>query len=429
MNQSPKDPLRTSDSNIDYKSLYELNTDGILTINVHGQIYNGNKTIEQLSGYKIDELKCKNFLDYVIDEDKEEASDCFQMAINDASKECRFTFIHKTGEPIPCIVKFIPMEVTDIDKGLFLVIKDVRLFDQLSSKYRESQLNFKIIAENVQDVIILMDDQKNYLYVSPSSKTMFGFDPKKINQEKEPFFNIHPDDISNLANNFRDAMQTGKTFNVTLKALHEEKGWVWTHIMGTPVFDENNLFRHMVLVARDITLHKEHEERLTYLAFHDALTGLPNRRYFENQLKQSIDKLNIEGQPFTLVVFDIDDFKLINDTYGHDVGDQVIKEFATRIKTIIGQDGIVARLGGDEFVAILYKISTKVDVEKIINRIQQETVNEIVMEKQSVTITSSIGATICTKKDMDNSNFFNSADVALYNVKEKGKNKFHINYS
>lgn len=171
--------LINATSKIDYQSLFKLNTDAIITLNINGIIYDGNIAVEKLSGYTLQEVIHTSIWDYVVEEDKQEVIECFELAIKGSSKESKFVFIHKNGEHIPCVVKFIPMEETAIENGLFLVLKDVRVVDYLSSMYRESQLNFKIIAESVQDVIILMDDQKNYIYISPSSKTMFDFDPKR----------------------------------------------------------------------------------------------------------------------------------------------------------------------------------------------------------------------------------------------------------
>lgn len=420
--------LINATSKIDYQSLFKLNTDAIITLNINGIIYDGNIAVEKLSGYTLQEVIHTSIWDYVVEEDKQEVIECFELAIKGSSKESKFVFIHKNGEHIPCVVKFIPMEETAIEKGLFLVLKDVRVVDYLSSMYRESQLNFKIIAESVQDVIILMDDQKNYIYISPSSKTMFDFDPKRDYLNKEPFFNIHPDYLELLDQCFNNAIENGIPFSITLKALHMTRGWVWTQLSGTPVFD-NERFKHIVLVARDITLQKENEEKLTYLAYHDSLTGLPNRRYFEKCLREAIEKLNMEEKYFSLLFFDIDDFKYINDQCGHETGDQVIKEFAKRVQAIVGNDGVASRLGGDEFIVILKHVKSEVDVKKFIYKIQQATMETIVTDKKEITITSSIGATICTTKFKDISYFVNRADESLYNVKEKGKNKYHINFS
>lgn len=420
--------LINATSKIDYQSLFKLNTDAIITLNINGIIYDGNIAVEKLSGYTLQEVIHTSIWDYVVEEDKQEVIECFELAIKGSSKESKFVFIHKNGEHIPCVVKFIPMEETAIEKGLFLVLKDVRVVDYLSSMYRESQLNFKIIAESVQDVIILMDDQKNYIYISPSSKTMFDFDPKRDYLNKEPFFNIHPDYLELLDQCFNNAIENGIPFSITLKVLHMTRGWVWTQLSGTPVFD-NERFKHIVLVARDITLQKENEEKLTYLAYHDSLTGLPNRRYFEKCLREAIEKLNMEEKYFSLLFFDIDDFKYINDQCGHETGDQVIKEFAKRVQAIVGNDGVASRLGGDEFIVILKHVKSEVDVKKFIYKIQQATMETIVTDKKEITITSSIGATICTTKFKDISYFVNRADESLYNVKEKGKNKYHINFS
>ena len=198
---------------------------------------------------------------------------------------------------------------------------------------------------------------------------------------------------------------------------------------GTPVFDEENNFSQMVIVARDISTQKERQERLEYYAFHDPLTGLPNRRYFEKCLTESIEKLNLKEQIFSLIIFDIDDFKIINDSWGHEIEDQVIREVAARTQELIGEQGIAARLGGDEFIVLLYKCDSEEPLKEITLKLQNALHEEIVTEKNSIAITISIGATICTTKHMSETYYSKSADVALYEVKQKGKNQIQINHS
>lgn len=421
--------MNHSPDNFNYRSLFDLNNDAILIINFSGEIQNGNAASEKVIGYSLSEMQNQSFISFI--EDKEQARRCFADMMSGIKTDTNIQLLHKNGKRINCLVKCIPLDESDIKKGLFLALKDMSEYDSLMNKYHQSELFFKIIAENVQDVILLMNEHREYLYVSPSVVDMFGYDKKTVEGmlQKDPFFYNHPDYSEQLDQIYIDSRKTGKPFQIIIKILHKERGWVWTEVKGTPVFDEEDNFRQMVLVARDISTQKEMQEKLEYYAYHDPLTGLPNRRYFEKCLTESIGKLNLTEQFFSLILFDIDDFKTVNDTWGHEIGDQVIQEVARRTRQVIGEEGIAARLGGDEFIVLLYRCDNEEALKEVIKKLQNIMLEEIVTEKTSIAITNSIGATICTTKYMSETYYFKSADVALYEVKHEGKNQYHINNS
>ncbi len=429
MKHSPNIQNENNESVINCQSLYNLNTDAILIINSSGVIQHANPASEKIIGYPLNEMMSKSFISFIEDNTHNKAwfADLMEGILNNTRIQLR----HQTGKQLNCLVKCIPIDESDLNKGLFLGLKDMTEYDSLITKYRESELDFRIIAENVQDVIILMNEHRHYLYVSPSAKEMFGFDKNTVEAklQKNPFCYNHPDYTELLDQIYIDSRETGKPFQIVIKVLHKEKGWVWAELKGTPVYDDDDNFRQMVLVVRDISLQKEKQEMLEYYAYHDPLTGLPNRRYFEKNLGESIEKLNLKGHTFSLILFDIDDFKQINDTWGHGIGDQVIQEVANRTKEVIGEGGIASRLGGDEFIVLLYNCKTEEELTKVIKEIQKALSKEILTEKNTISITNSIGATICTKKHMSETYYFKNADVALYEVKQHGKNQFHINYS
>lgn len=429
MKHSPNFQNHNNESNFNYQTLFSLNTDAILIIESSGVIQHCNPAFEKISGYLLNEVKNKSVIPLLADQEKVKAY--FEDIMNGISKGTKIQLIHRTGIRINCLIKCIPLDESNLKKGFFLGLKDMTEYDSLINKYRQSELNFQIIAENVQDVILLMNEHREYLYVSPSSKEMFGFDNKTVEGmlRNNPFFYNHPDYSELLEQSYIAARKMGKPFQIVIKLLHKEKGWVWSEVKGTPVYDDENNFRQMVLVARDISMQKEKQEKLEHYAYHDPLTGLPNRRYFEKCLTESIEKLNLKGKIFSLILFDIDDFKRINDSWGHEVGDQVIQAVANRTQEVIGENGIAARLGGDEFIVLLDNCETEEEVTEVIQNIQKALLKEIATEKEIIAITNSIGATICTQKHKSETYYFKSADVALYEVKQKGKNQYHINYS
>lgn len=411
-----------------YKSLYEFNNDAILTLNNEGIILHINNAAKKLFNLDISCVVGSSFHRFIEKEYHGTLNEMVESVKQGAVIENVIRLAKDFQNDISYLSKFIPIEPNNLDKGLFLVLKEISMYDQLSEKYFDSEINFQIIAENVQDVIILLNDKKEYLYISPVSKEVYGYDPANYSKDDPPFFNIHPDDVEKLEENFENSIRYKVPFKMILRGLHLEKGWIWTEMSGTPIFDKDSKFSRMVLVARDISLQKEKEEHLYYLAYHDYLTGLPNRRFFYEKKDEAIEQLNKENIPFAVFMLDLDDFKLVNDQLGHEIGDKVIIEFGSRIVEVLGDEGIAARMGGDEFIILLNQFPTEEKVLQFIQRLQNRTTEPyIIDENTTIHLTTSIGVVICNKKYMDKFYYIKNADEALYNVKNKGKNKFLIN--
>lgn len=414
-------------NNLFYKSLYEFNNDAILTISHDDTMVDVNQSACKLFKIDISHILGSNFNRFIDENYRDVLKKMIQSMQQGKIKEEVIRLAKDLENEISFLAKFIPVEPNDPTKGMFLILKEISLYDTLSDKVFDSETNFQIIAENIQDVIILMNEKKEYLYISPASKKVYNYDPSCYSKGDEPFFNIHPDDVDLINEQFQKSIETRQPFKVVIRGLHLEKGWIWTELSGTPVFDKDSNFSRMVLVARDISLQKEKEDRLQFLAYHDYLTGLPNRRMLYEKLDEAIERLNTQNQPFIILMLDLDDFKVINDQLGHEYGDKVIIEFGKRISEAIGDEGIAARLGGDEFIVLVNHYSTEEELLQFIQRLQARITEKYILDNvHSILLSSSIGVMICNQKYMDRTYYIKSADEALYNVKYEGKNKYFI---
>ena len=183
---------------------------------------------------------------------------------------------------------------------------------------------------------------------------------------------------------------------------------------------------HVQCIIRDVTARKEYEQQLQHQALHDPLTNLPNRILFENryQLAHSPDE---ENQSLIAVLFvDLDNFKMVNDDFGHAVGDQVLMKLGDRMQLSIRESDTVARLGGDEFVIILEDIHNKEDVRKVVRKIQQNISQPMMFDGQQIHVTASIGINISEKSKLSETDLVKTSDSAMYQVKEDGKNNFRF---
>lgn len=405
-------------------SLFEHNTDAILLLDADGYILDANPAFIELGGYVEEDFVNQHFSKFIVS-DIDNNEDQRPLFCEVDLLDLRFTFITKDNTHIGCLMRLNPVKENETIAGYFLIIKNMTKLDKMAEHYLESELNYRMIAENLHDVLILMDKDKNYLYVSPSSYEVFKFNHTDINN-RNPFFNIHPDYVNEIDMKFKAAIEKGEAFQIKLKAYHEKSGWIWTEIKGKPIYNKSGQFLHILLIARDISKEREQEETLKYLAYHDMLTSLPNRRMFVEQLEVAIQRLDEENRLFAILLLDIDNFKQINDSYGHEIGDKVIVEFSSRISHVVGERGLVARLGGDEFVILMKDFMNEEQVIDTARQINELVKQDIQIQHTHLQITTSIGISICNRETVTAAQILRYADEALYNVKDMGKDAFSV---
>lgn len=416
---------RLEESSARYRPLFDSNAAAIFTVDSEGYITGGNSAGQTLSGYLMRELVGKHFVDFVLAEDKALAAEHFQSAKRGEVKDRYMKLTSKSGVSVCCLVKFIPINLAGNITGFYLVVKDMTELDRVSTLYQEGEENFRIIAENVHDVIILMDRDKKYLYISPSSEKIFGFQAAHIVAQRS-FDNVHSEDLARIEKAYDQAAKDASTFLVQVRILHKDKGWIWTEINGTPVFSEDEEFNHMVMVARDISFQKEYESQLKHFAYFDSLTELPNRRYFQEYAKKQLETSDKNEKSLAVLMLDIDDFKEINDQWGHEIGDAVIREFGIRLNACMAGENLAARLGGDEFVILLVDTESKGQVAEIADTIYQVMKKPIVVEDLSLNISISMGIALVPVEDVSVSVMMKRADMAMYKAKQQEKNSFQV---
>ena len=415
---------RLEESNAKYRSLFESNGDAVFTLTLDGQINGGNRMARTLIQRPINELAGRRFCELVEPAEHMKSKEIFEEASAGIYKDHRLNLQAKDGEAIGCLVKFIPISVYGKVTGYYLMAKNMTELDRLVSKYLESEKNFRVIAENVYDVVVLMNKQKEYLYVSPSSQEIFGIAPQQASSQK-PFFNVHPDDLILVDKQFQEAVQQEGSYSLQLRFDHPERGWIWAEMNGTPVYDEEGAFSHMVMIVRDISVQKDYESQLEFYAFHDSLTDLPNRRYFQEYSRNKQKTQEQEGGKIALAVLDLDNFKQINDEYGHDVGDMVLIEFAKRLSKLEEQGHIPARVGGDEFVVLLDE-ATDEEAQAAAKTIHALLSGDLIVNGNPIPINFSIGAAVSSSAEENISAVVRRADEAMYKAKGSETNTLHI---
>ena len=236
-------------------------------------------------------------------------------------------------------------------------------------------------------------------------------------------------------------MSSGKHDDAFYESIHKSlalnghwQGEIWNRrnnggiyvvrITINAVKDDAGKATHYVAVFSDITHRKADEERLSFLAQHDALTSLPNRVLMEDRLHRAISHAQRNDKKLAVIFLDLVDFKKVNDSLGHHIGDQLLQIVAQRLSACVRSEDTVARLGGDEFVLLLEEISTGNNIPQIVTKILETVSRPVPLEDRQVSVSSSIGISLYPDDGQDANELIRKADAAMYKAKMQGRNTY-----
>jgi len=278
------------------------------------------------------------------------------------------------------------------------------------------------VFEKSNDAILITDENTKIIETNDAFEKITGYNSSEVlgknpsllqsNWHKRDFYkSIWKAIIENgyWEGEIWDRRKNGETYvNKTFISKIEHKGKV-TNFIG---------------ISKDITQNKEYEDQIKQLAYYDVLTGLPNRTLFEQNLDVVINECKRYDRKFGLVFLDLDDFKFVNDTYGHLVGDKLLQKTSKILMNCVRQSDSIARLGGDEFILIIKDLKQKSDIDKIANKIIAEISKSMIIDSHELRIGVSIGISIYPNDTKSSIELVKQADIAMYKSKNNGKNDY-----
>lgn len=281
---------------------------------------------------------------------------------------------------------------------------------------RESEARFRLIAENARDLIAMTNMAGRYVYVSPSHESVLGYSEKRLLQSG-PLELIHSGD--------RERFRHWRAMDHFEMRMRDAQGeWRWIEGSTSLVMWQGE--PHLVSISRDISSQKEMTERLKQLAFYDPLSGLPNRTLLRDRLRQALAHADRVDRSVGVMFVDFDNFKVLNDSLGHEFGDQVLQAAAHLIRESVREEDTVARLGGDEFVVVLPSIDGPEDAAKVASKILEQISKPFELHGQEVALSASIGIALSDAGRHDIDDLLKHADLAMYLAKESGKRHYRF---
>lgn len=298
-----------------------------------------------------------------------------------------------------------------------------------TEELKKSEERYALATRGANDGLWDWDIKNNKVYFSPRWKSMLGYDEKEIADSLQQWLNlIHPDDVERVRSDI-ELHLAGKTFHFEseYRMLHRDERYRWILCRGIAIKDEKGNAYRMAGSQTDITERKKMEEQLIHNAFYDSLTNLPNRTLFMDRLGHTL-KRSIRSQDylFAVLFLDIDNFKVINDSLGHLVGDSLLIEVAKRLEICLRPEDTIARLGGDEFAILLEGIKNIDDTKIVAKRIQESLRASFNLEGYETRITSSIGIAPSSNRYKMPEELLRDADIAMYRAKLFGKARYVI---
>jgi diguanylate cyclase (GGDEF)-like protein/PAS domain S-box-containing protein len=288
----------------------------------------------------------------------------------------------------------------------------------------------ELIAANVPGMIFQSrhapDGTRAFLYVSTGVRELYGIEPEAVLANSAALFDAsHPEDRERLVNSMLAAEETLGRWRFEHRIMRPDGGIVWVQGNALPrrAQDGSTLWNGYV---SDVTATKQSEQRISFLAFHDPLTGLENRLGLRNRLDALLRSAERSGARLAVVLIDLDRFKYVNDTLGHDIGDELLIEIARRLKCDVRDVDAVARLGGDEFVLVLGGVASEAAVEAAVRALMQRVRGSFRLAWRTVYTTCSIGASLYPRDGTDATTLLKHADLAMYAAKARGGDSYRL---
>jgi len=307
----------------------------------------------------------------------------------------------------------------------------------LFKELRNSERNLKEAHEIALMGTWELDLNTNQLTFSEQLRQLAEIKYTAVNIDRTLFLDkLHPDDKYVVAETITQSVYYKKPFDIEYRIILANQQERVFHEQAKVLNSPDGRASKMIGTIQDITSRKNFEKEVQHLAYFDVLTGLPNREKFKQLVKTALDRAERENEKAVIMFLDLDNFKSVNDTFGHDVGDKLLQTVAQNLKDCLRQSDFISyyepiklsisRLGGDEFTLIVSGLKNIDEIENIARRVHEKLCQPIYIDQQKLLVTGSIGISIYPDDGKDLTTLLKHADIAMYKAKDLGRNGFQF---
>ncbi len=316
------------------------------------------------------------------------------------------------------------LEVTGMCAVIWIMTFSQREKETMDAELRNSEERLRALVQHASDAIVVLERDGTPTYASPAIERLLGYSIKNLPKFDDSL--VHPDQLEHALGVFADVIATsGNVAWMDLQLKCASGDYRWCEIGVTNLLDDPAI-EGFVCNMRDISERRSAQEELTFQAHHDALTLLPNRWFFLDRLEQAQRAARADGSLVAVLFTDVDRFKLINDSLGHEVGDRLLLAVSERLAASLRPGDIVARFGGDEFTVLLTDLEDSDTALVICERIIEAMREPVVMDGHELYVSSSVGLALSVGGADRAGDLLRQADLAMYVAKEKGRGRWEV---
>ncbi|MEW6330654.1 MAG: PAS domain S-box protein [Pseudomonadota bacterium] len=387
----------------------------------NGQFLEVNPTFLRIGGWTREEVVGRTSFEvgvWVDPRDREKITE--GVRTQGAVRDLEVSFRTKSGEVRQLLCS---VELIQLDQGACLLFVGNDITER---KHAETQMRkLSRALEQTADVVLITDRDGVIEYVNPAFEQVTGYASAEA-VGRQPNLLKSGRQGPGFYDNMWKTILAGEVFNDVLINRRKDGSLYYEEKTITPVKDGDGHITHFVATGKDITERMQTQERLAFMAQHDPLTELPNRALLLDRLKQSLAGARWRERRAAVLFIDLDRFKTINDTLGHEVGDRLLQQLAERFQRSVRDGDTVARFGGDEFVILLDDVASADDVSGVAQKVLQALAPPFQVDHQTLYVTASIGVSLFPNDGEDASTLLKHADIAMYRAKELGKNTYQF---
>jgi diguanylate cyclase (GGDEF)-like protein/PAS domain S-box-containing protein len=398
------------------ESYYEIDLDGNFTF--------FNDALCRQLGYSREELMGMNYRVFTPPENVKKQFELYKQVYRTGNPNELFPMeqIRKDGKRIFTESSVFPLrnEKAEI-VGFRGIGRDVTERVQMEEALRRSGERYRTILEEIEEGYYEVDLAGNFTFANDAACCQFGYSREELMGMNYRVY-VPKDDAKNVYKTWNKVYRTGEPLkSFPFASIKKDGTHIYLENSITPLRNKEGKIIGFRSVSRDITERKQFEQKLSEMATHDSLTGLPNRVLLSDRLMIGSALARRSGHRMAVLMLDLDRFKTVNDAMGHSVGDELLKDVGQRLSGIMRKSDTVSRIGGDEFVLVLPHISQIEHVTKFAERILNAFQEPFIFGRHRLQVTTSIGIAIYPEDGTNIENLLKSADSAMYLAKEQGR--------
>lgn len=417
---------KLEESEQNYSSLAAAVPVGIFRTDKQYQCIYVNEYYTKLTGVSFEDAVAGKWIDSIHSDERESVWQLWLHCIQENQLfESEYRFVHPDGKVVWVYVQSLPeYNFQGEMKGYVGTLTDISDRKQAEIALAESRKHLGLVTKNMSDLVCLMNNQGQYLYVTPSCHSLLGYTPDElINHDPREFY--HPDDDEYIRQHY--SLNFNNTLPLTYRYRHKSGHYLWLETINKPIYNEKGELLYIQSTSRNVSERILVQNQLKHDALHDKLTGLPNRNLLIKRLDLALKRSKRDQKAqFAVLFFDLDNFKLVNDSLGHLSGDELLIQIANLLQNFIRETDIASRLGGDEFVILLEEIESLQEAVMVAQRIIEALRSPFEIEDKQLFTSTSIGIVTATDKHKTPEDVLRDADIAMYRAKQSGKGKYAI---